>query len=169
MPRRFALALVALLLLWLGALLAGRRLRGPAPPPPPGRHPAHADSRPARVAVFRVAERRPAPSGGARRSRGSRRRGVPAVGGGGGDGRAAPARARETLSRRLVPARRVPVARGHRRRRPVAAAARRAEGARHARGTALVGGLARGGHRDPGPRRNAREEPARGHAHRAPR
>jgi Sporulation and spore germination len=31
MPRRFALALVALLLLLLGALLVGRRLRGPAP------------------------------------------------------------------------------------------------------------------------------------------
>lgn len=31
MPRRFALALVALLLLLLGALLAGRRLKGPAP------------------------------------------------------------------------------------------------------------------------------------------
>jgi hypothetical protein len=31
MPRRFALALVALLLLLLGALVAGRRLRGPAP------------------------------------------------------------------------------------------------------------------------------------------
>jgi hypothetical protein len=31
MPRRFALALVALLLLLLGALLLGRRLRGPAP------------------------------------------------------------------------------------------------------------------------------------------
>ena len=34
MPRRFALALVALLLLLLGALLAGRRLRGPAPAAP---------------------------------------------------------------------------------------------------------------------------------------
>jgi Sporulation and spore germination len=31
MPRRFALALLALLLLLLGALLVGRRLRGPAP------------------------------------------------------------------------------------------------------------------------------------------
>jgi hypothetical protein len=31
MPRRFALALVALLLLLLGALLVGRRLKGPAP------------------------------------------------------------------------------------------------------------------------------------------
>src|SRR5674476_1417873 len=102
MPRRFALALVALLLLLLGALLAGRRLRGPAPAAPPadGRHSADADSRPARVAVFRVAERRPAPSGGARRSRGSRRRGVLAVGGEGGDGWAATALASETLSRR---------------------------------------------------------------------
>ncbi len=34
MPRRFALALVALLLLLLGALLVGRRLRGPAPAAP---------------------------------------------------------------------------------------------------------------------------------------
>jgi len=34
MPRRFALALVALLLLLLGALVAGRRLRGPAPAAP---------------------------------------------------------------------------------------------------------------------------------------
>jgi len=31
MPRRFALALVALLVLLLGALVAGRRMRGPAP------------------------------------------------------------------------------------------------------------------------------------------
>ena len=34
MPRRFALALIALLLLLLGALLVGRRLRGPAPAAP---------------------------------------------------------------------------------------------------------------------------------------
>jgi len=34
MPRRLALALVALLLLLLGALLAGRRLKGPAPAAP---------------------------------------------------------------------------------------------------------------------------------------
>lgn len=44
MPRRFALALLALLLLLLGALLAGRRLRGPAPAAPlvPTRRPTAA-------------------------------------------------------------------------------------------------------------------------------
>lgn len=44
MPRRFALALLALLVLLLGALLAGRRLRGPAPAAPlvPTRRPTAA-------------------------------------------------------------------------------------------------------------------------------